>query len=199
MPLSEKANRLLVDARKRLRAGVPVGHSLVDEFLRERREEFLRDAVRSEPLTPEEIEALKQGGADLSDREDGWDPYRSYQEGLAVMLIESLSDDEFCSRLNLSLNDVERLVSEKKVYSVDQYGPRLFPLFQIQGDALLPGFERVGPVIPTTCLPYVLDGWWRHPNSEFEPELDDDVLLSPREWLINGNDVDAVISAIRYL
>lgn len=159
----------------------------------------LRDAVRSEPLTPAEKEVLKEGGADLTDRENDWDPFLAYQEGLATMLIESLSDDEFCTRLHLSLNELERLIRERKVYSLDRYGPRLFPLFQIEGDALLPGFERVRPVIPTTCLPYVLDGWWRRPNSELEPELDDEVFLSPRDWLINRNDVDAVINAIRYL
>jgi len=197
--LSERATTALIEARRRMRAGQPEGHSLVDELLRERREEFLREMMQAAPLSNLEIEALEAGGVDLVKNPDGDDGEPSAQEELARFLIECLSVEEFQNELKLTNLALQALVKDRGAYSFDEFGPTLFPLFQIERGSLLPGFDRVGPAIPKDLHPYLVSRWWSLPNRELQDEDDRGQLISPRDWLLSGKDSETVLQAARYL
>jgi len=199
MPLSERTTAALIEARRRVRAGQPAGHSVVDELLRDRREEFLRDVIQAAPLSHLEIEVLEAGGVELAEKPDDKGVERAAQEELARFLMECLSLEEFQHELKLTNLAVEELLENRVAYSFDRFGPTLFPLFQIDEGSLLPGIDRVGPAIPKSFHPYLIARWWSLPNRELQDEKEGPLLMSPRDWLLFGGDPERVLLVLRYL
>jgi len=136
--------------------------SLVDELIHERREE---GSLESE---------------------------HEFVSSLVSLLLESLSLDEFAARLGYTRAEVDQMVADRSIFASALYGPVLLPIFQLDGNSLLPAFEKVGPKIPSGMHLYSVDSWWRTLNSNLVLEGLSDEPWTPRDWLIAGHEPEPV-------
>jgi hypothetical protein len=137
-------------------------------------------------LSAQETAALRRGGfAMIGVTPEGPNALTLTAADYAVLRETSLSVREAARRLELDPSGIWQLLTERKIYGLQVKGVWKIPLFQLDGDRLLPGLEEVVPRLAGDLHPVAVHSWFTTPNPDLTPE-DLELALSPREWLLAG-------------
>jgi hypothetical protein len=146
-----------------------------------------------------ETAELKAAGFDLDPRELGEeDPLGRSVALYAGMLAKSMSVNETAKLLGVNASRVrQRLVRERSLYGIKQGSEWRVPMFQFEGDTLVPGIDKVFAALPRSLNPVAVLSWLMTPNPDLEEprkrESGRARQLSPRDWLLTGNPPEAVV------
>lgn len=110
----------------------------------------------------------------------------------AQMVSTALSQKETASRLGVSVSRIRQRLDDGSLYALKTPGGRVCPLFQFNGGATLPGLGTVLNAISDGAHPVVVQRFFVQENADLVSAVADKA-LSPRDWLIAGHDVDAVM------
>jgi hypothetical protein len=174
-----------------------IGISLsVDEFMQR-----VVDAVSSmgtqtditdprSALSQEEIDVLERGGFDLRPLDaSGFDPIGEFVATYAAIVASSLTTREAAARLGVDESRIRQRLANRTLYGVKSEGQWRVPLFQFEGEKLIPGWNVVLPRFDPTLHPVSLYNWFHLPDPDLEIA---DESVSPRAWLISGGDPEIV-------
>jgi hypothetical protein len=85
---------------------------------------------------------------------------------------------------------------ERSLFGIEYEGEYRLPRFQFERRRVLPGLREVMGVLPADLNPLDVAQWFLAPNPDLEL-AGDDAPLSPREWLLRGEPVSAVVALAR--
>ncbi|MBI5442590.1 MAG: hypothetical protein HY900_15415 [Deltaproteobacteria bacterium] len=150
-------------------------------------------------LSPAEVDALREGGADFEDRDLGAkDPVARGVAELTAILETSLSTDEAARRLGVQQSRIRQRLTERTLYGIRRGNRWVLPTFQFAGDSTIPGIEVVIRSLAPDVHPVELVRWLTTPDPELHSEsLGKD--LSPLDWLRLGNSPERVAANARDL
>jgi hypothetical protein len=137
-------------------------------------------------FSPAEAEALREGGLDLSPlRPDEDDPLARTAATYATLIATSLRVPEAAQRLRVDDSRVRQRLAARTLYGIKCSDGWHIPLFQFDGDHLVPNLGVVVSHLPADVHPVSVFRWFLAPD----PDLSvDGVARSPRDWLRMGND-----------
>ena len=140
-------------------------------------------------LTAPEADALRRGGFDLEPRAMGKDdPVVRAAAEHAAILASALTTAEAAARLGVSEGRVRQRFAQRTLYGLHGRRGWLVPSLQFaSGNAELPGWDRVVPHLPASLSPVEVLGWLTLPNADLVVG-EDERPVSPRDWLLAGND-----------
>jgi hypothetical protein len=143
-------------------------------------------------LPAPEVAALRRGGFKLEplSSESSNALARTTAE-YAVLRDTSLSASETAQKLGVDPSRVRQLLAARKLYGLQIKGAWKVPVFQFEGNRLLPGLEEVVPALPKDLHPVGIYHWFTTANPDLATE-EFDRELSPREWLLTGRSPSAV-------
>jgi hypothetical protein len=144
---------------------------------------------RSE-FTAEERALLEEGGADLGPLRPGEDEaVVRTAAAYAALLASALTVPEAARRLGVDGSRIRQRLSARQMYGIRRPTGWLLPIFQFEGDRLVPGIERVLPRLNAHLHPLAVVGWFTRPHPDlFRPDDPDETPISPLEWLRSGGD-----------
>jgi len=147
-----------------------------------------------------ETEALRSVGA-LRDRPSlraENDPLIKSQAQYMALLEDGLSAAETAKLLRVDVSRVRQRLRERSLFGIAYEGSWRLPRFQFERRHVIPGLAQVLKSLPTDLLPLDLVDWFALPDPDLA--LDSDAApLSPREWLLSGRPIQAVVALARDL
>jgi hypothetical protein len=115
-----------------------------------------------------------------------------------ALLEESLSAADAAKLLRVDVSRIRQRLRERSLFGLEYEGSWRLPRFQFERRLVIPGLPQVLKALPNDLFPLDVVDWFVLPDSDLQ--LDDDVApLSPREWLISGRPVEAVVAVAREL
>ena len=141
-------------------------------------------------LTQEERAALERGGLDLSPpgRDEGG-PVARGATAFAALIASSLTVQEAARRLGVDGSRIRQRLAARSLYGIKRSDGWQIPVFQFDGDRLLPGLAAVVGRLDASLHPLVVFRWFTAPDPDLEV---DQIAVSPRDWLRLGNDPSPV-------
>ena len=137
-----------------------------------------------------EVEELRAGGFDLSPvRPDEPDPRAHTVARYAALLSQSLTLAQAAERLGVDPSRLRQRLAAGTLYGIKLGEGWRLPLFQFDGDRLLPNLGRVVSRIPRDAHPLGIANWFERADPDLELNGEP---VSPREWLRSGGDPDAI-------
>ena len=143
-----------------------------------------------------EIDALEAVGLKvlLGEKGAGKDPLiRSIRDYMALIETSSTAS-EAAKMLNVTVSSILRRVREGRLLGVDYEGRKRLPRFQFENGRAIPGLGNVLAELPGGLNPLDVAQWFLSPNPDLEVG---DEVLSPRDWLLSGWPVAAVVALAR--
>ena len=151
-------------------------------------------------LTEAETTALRSVGAFKDDApvsEDN-DPLLKSHAQYMALLEESLSTAAVAKLLNVDVSRVRQRLRDRSLFGIEYEGSWRLPRFQFQRRHVLPGLTQVLRALPGDFFPLDVVDWFVLPDSDLQADEDAEP-LSPREWLLSGRPVGAVVELARDL
>ena len=181
--IDEDASRLYEEARRRL---------LKNEPLRGESGESAADTLSSG-----EIAALKAVGLSTAPfkKVGAQDPLMRSITDYMALLETSYSTSEAASYLKVDASRIRQRLREHSLFGIDYDGEKRLPRFQFERKQVVPGIREVIAALPVDLNPLDVAEWFLSPNPDLE--VGDEEVLSPREWLLKGHSVDAVVGLAR--
>jgi hypothetical protein len=143
-------------------------------------------------LTPAEVAVLERGGADLvAPPADADDPLLATAVEYAALLATALGVDGAAALLGVHPSRVRQRLTARTLYGLRDGNVWRLPRFQFAGGRLVPGAERVFPVLPPGAHPVAVARWFTAPDADLVVGPDE-TPVSPRDWLAGGGDPDEV-------
>jgi hypothetical protein len=158
------------------------------------------DRPRASDFTAAEAAALRSVGAfkDETPMQVDNDPLIRSQAQYMALLEESLSAAEAARLLHVDVSRVRQRLREHSLFGIEHEGSWRLPRFQFERRLVIPGLAQVLKALPPDLFPLDVVDWFVLPDSDLQ--LDSDTApLSPREWLLSGRPVEAVITLARDL
>lgn len=150
-----------------------------------------RRTVPVQELTPDEVAALKRGGFNLEPVDYGLDdPFLRGKAIYAALVAGGLSVAEVAVMLHVDESRVRQRLAKRTLYGVKLDGAWRVPTFQFADGRLIPGIDAVVSVLPPDLNPVSIYQWFTLPDDDL---IIDDEAVSPRDWLLHGEDVAAVV------
>ena len=151
-------------------------------------------------LTAGEEAALRGVGAFKDDTpiQVDNDPLIKSQAQYMALLEESLSAAQAAKLLGVDVSRIRQRLRERSLFGVEHEGTWRLPRFQFERRLVIPGLARVLKVLPEDLFPLDVVDWFVLPDADLQLE-GDAAPLSPREWLVSGRPVDAVVALARDL
>jgi hypothetical protein len=144
-------------------------------------------------LTAEEQAVLKEGGLTLEPL-PGSDPLADTAVKYAAIITRSLSTREVSHRLGLTASRVRQMIADRSLYSFLIDGNRYIPVFQFAADdRLIPNITRINKALNPRMHPVEVYNWYHLPHVDLFLNQDVDAIVSPREWLKQGQDVELLV------
>ena len=146
-------------------------------------------------LSAAEAEALRGIGAFKDDapiRPDNDPLIRSQAQYIAV-LEESFSAAEAAKLLRVDVSRVRQRLREHSLFGIEHEGAWRLPRFQFERRFVIPGLASVLKALPADLFPLDVIDWFALPDSDLQLDSDPGP-LSPREWLLAGRPVAAVVA-----
>jgi hypothetical protein len=113
-----------------------------------------------------------------------------------LALIEtSFTLAEVAELLQVDVNRIRQRLRDGSLFGVDDDGERRLPRFQFERHHVLPGIREVLAALPPALNPLDVAQWFMLPNADLR--LRDGTPVGPREWLLRGESVDAVVALAR--
>jgi hypothetical protein len=145
----------------------------------------------TDELADWEVEELRAGGLDLSPpRPDELDPLAATAAQYAALLGASLTVSQAARRLGVDPSRLRQRLAARTLFGIKLSDGWRLPLFQFDGDRLIPGLASVLPRLPRDRHPLAIITWFESPDADLEI---DDRPVSPRDWLRSGGDPTAVV------
>jgi excisionase family DNA binding protein len=147
-------------------------------------------------FTQGEVEALARGGLDLL-RSSGKGVARAAARYAALRAV-ALTEREAAALLGVTESRVRQRVGEGTLYAVRAGRERRLPRFQFADEGLVPNVGAVLREVPEDAHPLAVERWFATPD----PDLilgDDEVPLSPRDWLLSGGSAEVLKPLAREL
>lgn len=141
-------------------------------------------------FSPDEQAVLEAGGFDLGPRraEEG-DPGLRAAEQYAAILASALTVSQAARRIGVDGSRVRQRLLARELYGIRERRGWLIPIFQFQGNLLVPGLDRVLPRLDPGLHPLAAVSWFTRPHPDlYLPEDARETPVSPREWLLAGGD-----------
>ncbi|MCB1675779.1 MAG: hypothetical protein KDI01_05785 [Halioglobus sp.] len=114
----------------------------------------------------------------------------------AQMVSTAFNQKEVAALLGVGTSRIRQKLEAGDLYAVRTTGGRVCPRFQFGPDGTLPGLEAVLRALPPQAHPVAVQRWFVHEQAD----LESDTLaraLSPRDWLLSGHPVEAVVALAR--
>lgn len=146
-------------------------------------------------LSAPELEALRSVGAELAPwpAADAPDPITRTVADYMALLDSSHSTRDAARFLGVDVSRIRQRIREHSLYAVEYEGEWRLPRFQFEGKRVLPGLAQTLRAIPADLAALDVAEWFLSPNPDLE-QGGEGRMLSPREWLLRGNDPAAVAS-----
>ena len=149
-------------------------------------------------LSAAETEALRSVGAlkdDASVRAEN-DPLIKSQAQYMALLEDSLSSADAAKLLRVDVSRVRQRLRERSLFGIEYEGSWRLPRFQFERRLVIPGLARALKSLPSDLFPLDVVDWFVLPDPDLQLESDA-APLSPREWLLSGRPIEAVITLAR--
>lgn len=176
--LYQRARRHLLEnepLRARSSTGTSVGHALSTSEI---------DALQSVGLS---TERWKRGGRS--------DPLAQSIADYMALLDTSFSTSQAARFLKVDPSRIRQRLRERSLFGIEYDGERRLPRFQFERRKVVPGLVMVLPELPAQMSPLDVAEWFLAPNPDLE--MGGDRAISPREWLLSGRAVAAVVALAR--
>ena len=142
-------------------------------------------------VTAAEIEALHEGGLKLVPVDLGADdPIARTAAAYATLIATSLTVPEAARRLGVDDSRIRQRLAARTLYGIKLRDGWRLPLWQFDGNGLLPGVARVISRLDTELHPLTVQDWMLTPTPDFADDHHD--AMSPRDWLRTGHDPEEV-------
>jgi hypothetical protein len=158
------------------------------------------DHRSSTDLSAAEAEALRSVGA-FKDRASVGvenDPLIKSQAQYMALLEDSLSAAEAAKLLRVDVSRVRQRLRERSLFGIEYEGSWRVPRFQFERRLVIPGLAQVFKSLPPDLFPLDMVDWFVLPDPDLQVDSDA-APLSPREWLLCGRPVEAVVTLARDL
>ena len=100
--------------------------------------------------------------------------------------------------LHVDVSRVRQRLRERSLFGIEHEGSWRLPRFQFERRLVIPGLAQILKALPPDLFPLDVIDWFLLPDSDLQ--LDSDTApLSPREWLLSGRPIDAVVMLARDL
>jgi hypothetical protein len=155
---------------------------------------------RASDLSAAEAAALRSVGAfkDETPIQADNDPLIRSQAQYMALLEESLSAAEAAKLLHVDVSRVRQRLRERSLFGIEHEGSWRLPRFQFERRLVIPGLAQILKALPPDLFPLDVVDWFLLPDSDLQ--LDSDTApASPREWLLSGRPIDAVVTLARDL
>jgi len=149
----------------------------------------------SHALSAGELDALASVGL-TSERwkeEGASDPLAQSIADFMALLETSFSTSQAAKYLKVDASRVRQRLRERSIYGIEYDGQKRLPRFQFERRKVIPGLADVLRALPPGMSPLDVAEWFLSPN----PDLDLEgrrAPASPREWLLSGRSVAAVVA-----
>jgi hypothetical protein len=126
------------------------------------------------------------------------DPLIKSQAQYMALLEDSLSAAEAAKLLRVDVSRVRQRLRERSLFGIEYEGSWRLPRFQFERRLVIPGLAQVLKTLPADLFPLDTVDWFV--LSDPDLQMDSDAApLSPREWLLSGRPVEAVVTLARDL
>jgi hypothetical protein len=149
----------------------------------------------AQALTAGEIDALESVGLSTA----AWsgsanqDPLMRSIADYMALIETSLTTGQAAGYLKLDVSRIRQRLRERSLYGIEYDGERRLPRFQFERKQVLPGLREVIGALPEHLNPLDVVEWFLSPNPDLEVARQD-APLSPRDWLLHGEPVTAVVA-----
>lgn len=149
-------------------------------------------------LSAAEAEALRSVGAlkDLASVTPEDDPLIKSQAQYMALLEDSLSAADAAKLLRVDVSRVRQRLRERSLFGIEYEGSWRLPRFQFERRLVIPGLAQVLKSLPPDLFPLDVVDWFALPDPDLQLDSDADP-SSPREWLLSGRPIEAVINLAR--
>jgi hypothetical protein len=113
-----------------------------------------------------------------------------------ALLETSYSTSQAARYLKVDASRVRQRLRENSLFGIDYDGEKRLPRFQFERAKVIPGLREVLAALPVGLNPLDVAEWFLSPNPDLEVE-DEENPLSPRDWLLSGASVEAVVTLAR--
>jgi hypothetical protein len=186
--------------------------AVVDKVIAKLYGEARRRLLKNEPLRGEagvssaihglsagELAALEAVGLSTVPFEAGADDPLMQSIGDYMALLEtSFTTSEAAKYLKVDASRIRQRLRERSLYGIDYDGARRLPRFQFEREQVIPGVREILAALPPGLNPLDVAEWFLSPNADLEVDAQENP-LSPREWLLSGKPVEAVVALARGL
>jgi hypothetical protein len=149
----------------------------------------------AQALTAGEVGALKSVGLSTA----AWsgkaneDPLMQSIADFMALIETSFTTAQAAAYLKLDVSRIRQRLRERSLLGLEYDGERRLPCFQFERKHVLPGLREVIGALPQNLPPLDIAQWFLLPNPDLE-DAGQSVPLSPRDWLLRGNPVGAVVA-----
>ena len=128
------------------------------------------------------------------------DPLIKSHAQYMALLEESLSAAQAAKLLGVDVSRIRQRLRDRSLFGVEHEheGTWRLPRFQFERRLVIPGLARVLKALPEDLFPLDVVDWFVLADADLQLESDA-APLSPREWLVSGRPVDAVVALARDL
>jgi hypothetical protein len=155
----------------------------------------VQGSAAAQVLTVGEIDALESVGLSTA----AWvgspkqDPLMHSIADYMALLETSFTTSQAADYLKVDVSRIRQRLRERSLFGIEYDGERRLPRFQFERKQVLPGLREVIGALPEQLNPLDVAEWFLSPNPDLEL-ADQDAPLSPRDWLLRGNAVSAVVA-----
>jgi hypothetical protein len=183
--VDDDATRLYEEARRRL---------LQNEPLRAES----REGGAAISLSTGELDALKAVGLSVAPwkRVAGQDPLTQSITDYMALLETSYSASQAAKHLKVDASRIRQRLRERSLFGIDYDGEKRLPRFQFERARVIPGMREVLAALPEGLNPLDVAEWFLSPHPDLEVAGQENP-ISPRQWLLSGATVDAVVALAR--
>jgi excisionase family DNA binding protein len=152
-----------------------------------------------EGLTAEELKVARAGGLDSRPApDDRPDPLLSGVLDYAALVSTGFTTLQAAKRLRVSDARIRQRLHERTLLAVRSGRAWRLPIFQFADRGELPVWTEVCPALPEAVSPVAVERWLSFPH----PDLvtgEEEIPLSPRQWLLEGRPAQDVARLAREL
>jgi hypothetical protein len=109
-----------------------------------------------------------------------------------ALLETSLTTSQAAEYLKVDISRIRQRLRERTLFGIEYDGERRLPRFQFERKQVLPGLREVIAALPSQLNPLDVAVWFLAPNPDLE--IHEQTPLSPRDWLLRGQPVAAVVA-----
>jgi hypothetical protein len=184
--IDEVSAKLFQEARQRLLKNEPL------------RADSREGGPGAKNLSAGEVAALKSVGLNTDAWEEGaeHDPLKQSIADYMALLETSYTTSEAARYLGVDGSRIRQRLREHSLFGIDYDGEKRLPRFQFERKRVIPGLRDIISALPKDLNPLDVAEWFLSPNPDLEMGANDEP-KSPREWLLKGEPVEAVVALAR--